>query len=72
MKKKVMRVLLTAGLLAAAALGTAGCSKKTECALCGQVKNCSEKEYFGEKVYVCGDCAKGLDALDSLGGMLGM
>ena len=54
MKKKVMRVLLTAGLLAAA------------------VKNCSEKEYFGEKVYVCGDCAKGLDALDSLGGMLGM
>lgn len=71
MKKRVLRLLLAAGILTVAAAGFAGCSKKTECAICGQVKSCTQKEYFGEKVYLCSDCAKGMDALEDLGNLLG-
>ncbi len=49
----------------------AACGKTTECEICGQTKKCTEVEFMGEKGWVCDDCKKGLDALNSLGELFG-
>ena len=43
-----------------------GCSKKTECDICEEVKKCNSKKIMGEKIWICDDCQDKLDALGSL------
>ena len=36
----------------------AGCQKKVECDICGEVKMCTTKNLDGEKLNICKDCQK--------------
>ena len=40
----------------------AGCAKKTTCEMCETKQKCKQKEYFGEKVWICKDCESIMDA----------
>ncbi len=66
MKRKVLAV---AGVTLMMALSLVGCgTKKTECAMCGEVKECKQLEYEGEKAYFCDTC---YDLMEGLIDLLG-
>lgn len=52
MAKKIIAALLCA----VAVLAVVSCGKKVECDFCGETKNGTVKNVFGEKVSVCNDC----------------
>ncbi|HEX3021998.1 MAG TPA: hypothetical protein VHP81_06370 [Lachnospiraceae bacterium] len=51
--RKLARVIVMVSLLT---VMLCACGKKVECDFCGEVKSCTEKSLFGEKIYVCDDC----------------
>lgn len=57
MKKKVLKTVMVAMMVCSLGVSLAGCSKKTECDGCGEVKKCKEYNVLGEKIMLCGDCA---------------
>lgn len=71
MKKKALKVTALAGIMTLMLVGFAGCKKKTECDICGELARCSsyKSELLGD-IEICKDCKKSLeeaaDALKSL------
>lgn len=55
MKKKSVRMVALAMIVAMMATCFAGCGKKT-CELCGKEKKCKTFTMDGEKVTLCEDC----------------
>ena len=53
--KKIIKILLC--LLSVIVLFSA-CSKKEQCGICGELKNCNTNTVWGEKVNLCEDCHK--------------
>ena len=51
-----MRKFLTIAMVAVMLLSATSCAKKNECAICGKMKECTEKTSMGETIHVCHDC----------------
>ena len=64
--KKFKKIIETLLVVLSFATLLAGCSKKTECDICEEVKKCNSKKIMGEKIWICDDCQDKLDALGSL------
>ncbi len=54
MKKKIVASVIMIMCL----FSLAGCQKKVECDICGEVKMCTTKNLDGEKLNICKDCQK--------------
>lgn len=64
--KKFKKIIATLLVVLSFATLLVGCSKKTECDGCGEVKKCKSKKVMGEKIWICDDCQDALDAFGSL------
>ena len=64
--KKFKKIIATLLVVLSFATLLVGCSKKTECDICEEVKKCNSKKIMGEKIWICDDCQDKLDALGSL------
>ena len=64
MKKKILTAVLMLGML----VSLAGCSKKFTCGICGEEKTGKShtEKFLGEKLTICDDCYKDIQALGSL------
>ena len=60
--KKVRKFGAIVGLMAVMMSALAGCANKTTCEMCETKQKCKQKEYFGEKVWICKDCESIMDA----------
>lgn len=58
MKKRLMRALLLVSIMM---MFITGCSKTTDCEICGDEAKCKSKECDGDKIYVCSDCQEDID-----------
>ena len=54
--KKFKKIIATLLVVLSFATLLAGCSKKTECDICEEVKKCNSKKIMGEKIWICDDC----------------
>lgn len=61
--KKFKKIIATLLVVLSFATLLAGCSKKTECDICEEVKKCNSKKIMGEKIWICDDCQDKLDDL---------
>lgn len=72
MKKAIKKVGLLVGMVGLMTMTLVGCSKKTECELCGETKKCYEYEASAggetETGWFCDDCAEDMESLFSLSG----
>ncbi len=55
MKKKSVRVVALAMIVAMMATCFAGCKKK--CDMCGEKAKCETIELFGQEINICDDCS---------------
>ncbi len=63
MKKKLAKAAVVASMMVMVALSAAGCGKKVECDLCGEVKKCKTETILGEDIHYCSDCEAQINAL---------
>ena len=72
MKKTIKKIGLFVSLAGLMTMTLVGCSKKTECELCGETKKCYEYEASvdgeTETGWFCDDCAEDMESLFSLSG----
>ena len=60
MLKRIIAIILAVLMIAAIMVG---CSTTHECSICGEVKSCTKKTILGQEIYICDDCATGINSI---------